>query len=79
MVKPTLEERLKALKLKLVTRFEIGDPLSDQDCRYLLRFFKDMEEGCLVLGRDYALFEQAIRLKRQRIEGYLEARKWSKG
>lgn len=60
------------MKSDLITKFERGDPLTDNDCWWLLKFFTEMEEGCKALGPEYNLFQNQMRQNRMSIESYLD-------
>jgi hypothetical protein len=59
-----------------IVKFERGDPLTDEDCRELYKFFFDMEKGCEVLGGDYNLFRHKMREHKDTVQRYLDARRY---
>jgi len=61
---------------QLIEKFNDGDHLSTQDCKKLLKFFSNMECGCLELGMEYNLFRHEMRRNKTTVEGYINARKW---
>ena len=59
---------------EIIRKFEIGDHLSDQECKDLYKFFSKLEADLGVMGERYTLARWPIRLNLNSVDNYLRAR-----
>jgi hypothetical protein len=59
---------------ELIRKFEIGDPLTDNECRALYDFFAELQDSLSLMGAEYHIAWVPIMHKRNAVEGYLRAR-----
>jgi hypothetical protein len=58
----------------LLKKFDMGDALTDKDCRELHAFYHNMAHGAELLGPRFHFFWLSCYLNRTTIERYLQAR-----
>lgn len=52
-----------------------GDPLSDDDLKKALKFFKNMDENMTKFGPEFSPFQKFLRTEVDRLESYRENRR----
>jgi len=58
----------------LIHKFEIGNSLTDQECKDLYRFFFDLQDKLRMMGSEYHIAWFPIYQKMLGVKGYLEMR-----
>ena len=59
---------------ELLHKFNVGDPLTDNECKDLYMFFDDLVESLMLLGPTYYLAWGDLLYKRRTVRGYMDAR-----
>ena len=59
---------------EIIKKFENGDPLSDQECKDLYKFFLKLEADLTIMGERYALARFPICANKNAVDSYLRAR-----
>jgi hypothetical protein len=57
-----------------IKTFEMGDHLSDQECKDLYRFFLKLEADLALMGERYALARLPISINLNTVDSYLRCR-----
>ena len=57
-----------------IRKFEMGDHLSDQECKDLYKFFRKLESDLSIMGERYALARFPICANKNAVDSYLRSR-----
>ena len=64
---------IKQATIRMAQRkFEVGDPLSDQELKVLTEFYEYMEWGLGVLGNDYNLARRPVQRSWDTLLSYIQ-------
>lgn len=59
---------------ELVNKFELGDHLTDNECKELLKFFTELSDSLELMGEGYRIAWYPIYLNKNKVRDYLYAR-----
>lgn len=61
---------------EIIKKYRVGNPLSDEECSLLYKFFSEMEHNCSLLGQyGFGLFEYEMGRNKRIVEAYMRERK----
>jgi len=59
---------------EIIKKFDVGNRLSNQECKDLYKFFHKLEADLALMGERFALSRNSIRINLNAVDSYLRAR-----